>query len=330
MSKRAYYLINGITVYRLLASPVLLWLVIDDQINLFKWLLPVSFFTDFIDGWLARKYQVASVFGSRLDSVADDLTVAVGIVGLFLWRWEFLQEQLVVFISVLGLFVIQSVMALFRYGRFTSFHTYMAKLATLLQGSFLILTFLYEPIPFLFYLAAFITAVDLVEEIALTLLLPKWKADIRGIYVLFGLKQCFMKHSKHIKSILIMAILFVVGIISSSEIEKLLNQHPSAIKRVKQLTMNQSGEQWSATSQGDSLSVYPDPVVGNLRIFIPSSASPGLWIGIYNAQGQLLRQRTWQSSKFLEINVKELPAAIYYIKVVDYKGRIWTTAFLKM
>lgn len=55
MKKTCYYIINGITLYRLLAAPVLVLLILTHQVNVFKWLLAVSFFTDLIDGWLARR-----------------------------------------------------------------------------------------------------------------------------------------------------------------------------------------------------------------------------------------------------------------------------------
>ena len=70
-----YYWINGITMYRLLAVPFLIYLVVANKPEIFKWFMGFSFFTDMIDGYLARKFKVTSVFGARLDSIADDLTI---------------------------------------------------------------------------------------------------------------------------------------------------------------------------------------------------------------------------------------------------------------
>ena len=82
MHKRSYYIINAITLYRLVASLLLLYLILIRREDIFRWVLGFSFFTDAIDGILARKYKVASVMGSRLDSLADDLTVLMGIIGV--------------------------------------------------------------------------------------------------------------------------------------------------------------------------------------------------------------------------------------------------------
>ncbi len=183
MNKTAYKIINGITLYRLLAAPFLFYLAFTGRIDLFKWLLPVSFFTDLIDGFLARKFKVTSEMGSRLDSIADDLTILASIAALFLFKQEFTKEQAFILTILFSLFVIQILVSLIRYRKTTSFHTYLAKASAILQGSFLILMFLLPyPIYWLFYLASFVTLLELIEEIILVILLPKWQINVRGLY----------------------------------------------------------------------------------------------------------------------------------------------------
>lgn len=181
--KQAWYIINGITLYRIIAAPFLLALVFTGQHDIFKWLLGVSFFTDLIDGFLARKYKVTSIMGTRLDSIGDDLTVLVAIIALFVTEIEFIREQKVIFIILLSLFLVQTIYAFIRYGKLTSFHTYLAKTAALLQGIFLLVTFFIdEPNIILFYAAAIITILELTEEIILVNLLPNWDTNVKGIY----------------------------------------------------------------------------------------------------------------------------------------------------
>lgn len=183
MHKPGYYIINGITVYRLLAAPVLVFLVFSGNVDVFKWMLAFSFFTDLIDGFLARKYKVTSIFGSRLDSIADDLTILAAIVGLFVLKKAFIKEELILIGLMFFLFLIQNMLALLKYHKITSFHTYSAKLAAILQGLFLIFIFLLpEPVYILFYAAAAVTIIDLLEEIILVILLPKWQSDVKGLY----------------------------------------------------------------------------------------------------------------------------------------------------
>lgn len=183
MQKPSYYIINGITAYRLVASFFLLYFAFAGQADIFKWMLAISFFTDAIDGFLARWYKVTSVMGARLDSIADDLTILVAVIGVFRLKPDFIQQELVLIIVLLALLVIQTVMALIRYGKISSFHTYLAKLSALLQGSFLILLFfLPEPPLTLFYIASVVTILEIAEEMILVIILPQWKANVHGLY----------------------------------------------------------------------------------------------------------------------------------------------------
>lgn len=178
-----YYLVNAITIYRLLSAPILIFLAVTHQLEVFKWMLAISFFTDAIDGPLARKFKVASVMGAKLDSVSDDVTVLAGIIGMIAFKYDFLVQHIIPVMLLLVLFAVQVSLAFWKFGKMTSFHTYAAKLAAVCQGVFLILIFfLPEPSKFLFYTAIIITAVDLLEEIVLVLVLPQWAANVRGLY----------------------------------------------------------------------------------------------------------------------------------------------------
>lgn len=183
MQKISYKIINAITAYRIIAAPSMLLLIFTGNQDLFKWLLPVSFFTDLIDGYLARKYKVVSRLGARLDSLGDDLTVLVGIIGLFVFKPDFIQHEIVIACILLGLFGFQNVFAFARYRKISSFHTYLAKIAALLQGVFLMLIFILpEPLSALFYTASIVTVLDLVEEIILVAIIPEWRVNVKGLY----------------------------------------------------------------------------------------------------------------------------------------------------
>ena len=181
--KQAWYVINGITFYRIIAAPFLLVFLFAKQYEVFKWLLGLSFFTDLIDGYLARKFKVTSILGTKLDSIGDDLTVLAGLIALFVLKLEFIKQHMIIFIVLLVLFFVQITYGFIRYKKMTSFHTYLAKTAALLQGVFLILVlFTEEPSLILFYVSAIVTMLELTEEIILIRLLPKWQANVKGIY----------------------------------------------------------------------------------------------------------------------------------------------------
>ncbi len=189
-ARRPVRFVNAITFFRVIAFPVFIVLLSLEHIHFFKWLLLVSFLTDALDGVLARKLKANSILGARLDSIGDDLTVLAGLLGMFVFRWEFLKTSWIPIVVVLGIFLIQTLFALFKYQKTTSFHTLGAKTAAMLQGTFLCSLFFFdEPVYWLFYAALVVTALELVEEIVMVTILPKWKSDVLGIYWALKIKN---------------------------------------------------------------------------------------------------------------------------------------------
>ena len=192
VKKPSYYIINSITLYRLVSAPVLLILIFTRSIELFKGLIAFSFLTDAIDGPLARKYKVSSVFGSRLDSIADDATVIVATIAVWIIHPDFIRSEWIIIAALLALFLLQTMAALITYGKTTSFHTYLAKIAAVAQALFFILKFFAIGGALnAFYLAAIITGLQLLEEIVLILMLPEWKANVKGVLWVLRSKKHF-------------------------------------------------------------------------------------------------------------------------------------------
>lgn len=179
---KAYYVVNGITLYRLLAAVLLLWLALNDELEWFRWLLMLSFFTDAIDGTLSRMFKVESVLGAKLDSIADDATVLSAIVGMFVFHTQLVREQWPVIMILLSLFAAENMTALLKFARITSFHTFLAKTAAVLQALFFIGLFFnmgFERTAFA--VAAIVTGIQLLEEILLVIMLREWKSDVPGL-----------------------------------------------------------------------------------------------------------------------------------------------------
>jgi phosphatidylglycerophosphate synthase len=183
MKDRHKALVHSITWYRILAAPILILLLTIDQPELFSALLVLSFFTDLIDGYLARKFRVASRFGALIDSIGDDLTVVAGVCGLAVWHWDFVHHHAVELLLLLSVFLFQAGSSLYRFGRTTSFHTWLAKVSAFLQGIFLIGSlYLNEPPSSLYYLTLSVTLIQLIEEIILVWLIPSLRSDVKGLY----------------------------------------------------------------------------------------------------------------------------------------------------
>lgn len=182
-SKPSVRIINLITFYRIFTFPFLIFLILIDRIEVFKWFLLASFFTDAIDGFLSRKYKATSVLGAKLDSIGDDLTILAATVGLLITQFDFVKKELTLFLVLFGVFLLQLTASLIRYKKISSFHTYLAKAAAVATAIFLLSVFFLERIRYPFFYAAYVvTLVELIEEIVLVLLLPQWKVNVKGLY----------------------------------------------------------------------------------------------------------------------------------------------------
>ncbi len=74
---------NFITLARLAMLPVFLWVLFTtDHRAEAAWLLAFLGATDWIDGYLARRFDQVSNVGKIIDPVADRLTVIVGLLGV--------------------------------------------------------------------------------------------------------------------------------------------------------------------------------------------------------------------------------------------------------
>lgn len=81
-SDRILTLPNAISFARLLGVGVFWWvLVVDDNVALAAWLIFIIGWTDWIDGYLARKLDQVSELGKALDPVADRLMIVSAVVG---------------------------------------------------------------------------------------------------------------------------------------------------------------------------------------------------------------------------------------------------------
>lgn len=168
--------------YRVLAVPLLISLIILDERLIFTWFLLASYLTDAIDGSLARKLKITSARGSQLDSFGDQLTLIMGLIGLFYFETEFVQTNLIIIIIVLIPYFVQMFIAFFKYGKATAFHTYLAKASAILQSVFIIWSLFFSPNYALFYVMIAFGLLETIEEITLIFMYDDWVSDVKGVY----------------------------------------------------------------------------------------------------------------------------------------------------
>ncbi len=83
MERRIWTIPNVISVVRLACVPWFLWLIwVADEISTAAVLLAVLGATDWVDGWIARRFDQGSELGKVLDPVADRALLIAAAVGI--------------------------------------------------------------------------------------------------------------------------------------------------------------------------------------------------------------------------------------------------------
>ncbi len=137
---------NLLTGFRFVAAPVLLWLAWHGHGIAFMILLAVAFLSDMLDGLAARLTGQVTQFGATLDSWADVinyLTIALSC----WWLWPDMVRREMIYVGLIVASVLLPAFAgIYKFGRFTSYHTLGVKLAAASMGLTLYVMFLGGPV----------------------------------------------------------------------------------------------------------------------------------------------------------------------------------------
>lgn len=182
ISLKAFNIADWFSFYRIVAIPVLAVALIWGSREMFTWLLLISYSTDAIDGQLARRLNLCSARGAQLDSLGDQLTLVAGLVGLWVYESGFVYHYIWPIGLALTLYLLQMVIALFKYGKATAFHTYMAKTSALLQGIFVLWALFFGPETWLFWTVIVMGVLETAEEITLIFMYETWVKDVKSYF----------------------------------------------------------------------------------------------------------------------------------------------------
>jgi CDP-diacylglycerol--glycerol-3-phosphate 3-phosphatidyltransferase len=171
---------NALSALRLVLAPLMLWLAWTGRDTAFLVTLSVSLLSDLCDGWLARRFDQATQLGTLLDSYGDFATYTTVPLGAW-WLWpDLIQREAWYAAAIVAAYVFPVVLGYLKYGRLTAYHTWGAKLSAVVVGSSALLLFLGGPaLPF--RVATWILVLAELEEIAITTILPEWRANVPSL-----------------------------------------------------------------------------------------------------------------------------------------------------
>ena len=132
--------------------------------------LTVVVITDVLDGALARRLNQVTEFGSKLDTLADNLVIASVTIWLILLRPSIFTSNPLVWFIVASLALINISVGWIKFNRFANLHLYSTKAAGVVTTVFVVHTLLSsEPSESLFYVAGGMVILSLLEALFLQL-----------------------------------------------------------------------------------------------------------------------------------------------------------------
>jgi len=178
--KRDLSLPNVLSMLRIGLAPTLLVLAGLGYATAFLVALIAAFATDALDGAIARATGRTSELGARLDSLGDLLVWLVLPLCTWWLRPDFVNEALPWLLGLGGALVLPLVFGLLKFHRLTSYHTYGAKISCVVLAGALVTLYAGGP-TWPFMVAALVALASQVEEILITLTLPRWRADVPSL-----------------------------------------------------------------------------------------------------------------------------------------------------
>ncbi len=173
---------NFISLYRLLAFPVILFMALTGREHWYVILLCISLVSDVLDGNLARLLKQQTHFGAALDNLADICTYAMALLGLFIFKWDEIEPHSWLLFLFLGVFVISYIVSFARFGKIPGLHLYSAVSAGYIQSIFFFVLFVFGFYPWMYYLAVGWGVIAYIEKIFVLFVLDDIKIGVKGLY----------------------------------------------------------------------------------------------------------------------------------------------------
>ena len=173
---------NVLSFYRLISFPVVLFFILTNRESVFVILLIINLITDILDGAVARIFNLCTAFGAKLDSLADDGTIILAILGIVYFKLEEFAPYFSSFLIFLIIYFLTMVISLIKFRRFPGMHLYSAKIGAYLQGLFFFILFVFDFNSIFYYIVIVWGIISLIENIIIMLLESEMRSDFKGLY----------------------------------------------------------------------------------------------------------------------------------------------------
>ena len=175
---------NLITFSRIILVPFLFYFAYTQEKYIFVILFLTAGLTDILDGYFARRLNQTSLFGARLDSIADDVILLSLVFWLYWLLPEFLIKNWYLFVLIYLTFLISLYIQYILSTKKTGLHLWSAKFSFFMIFVVITLFVLYKPYEWMLYLLTFLILSTIIET-SIKLLKNK-KPDTTSFFAAFS------------------------------------------------------------------------------------------------------------------------------------------------
>jgi len=181
-----YNIPNFLSLYRLVTTPVLFYLAYTNQEDLFFKLFILNMLTDALDGFIARKFNMQTEIGAKLDSTADFAMYLVGMYGMLKLKWDDLEPYKYSFFILIFFYLFIDIFSLIKFKEISSLHLISSKINGVVQGIFFFLLFTLGFNYYLYWFMFLLATLSFFENMFFLIKLKKMRSDLKGIWYQSG------------------------------------------------------------------------------------------------------------------------------------------------
>ncbi len=170
---------NILSSLRIVLIPFL-FLFINNQ-KIFLTIVIIAAITDILDGFIARRFNIATKKGASLDAIADNLFMISALICIGILFPEIIKENMT--LAVILLYIINIMLKLFVLKKIVFIHLYSGKLSAWAGYFFILYTIIFGYNKLVLYIVAIVYITRLIEEILIIIKKRKVNENTKSIFI---------------------------------------------------------------------------------------------------------------------------------------------------
>lgn len=188
-TERFWTIPNILSLYRIVIFPFILWLILSRHEQLFAIFITISLVSDFLDGLIARAFNMQTKIGARLDSWADLGTYILAFLAIYLFKWNEIRSHSLMLIVFAVVMALSYAIVFIKFKGLIGLHTYMFKITGYLQGAFIVCLFIWGFYSIPYYVCLGWGILACIEEIIIIFILKEPRSNVKGLYWVLNSKS---------------------------------------------------------------------------------------------------------------------------------------------